>query len=417
MKNILLITIIALALSSFSQNIEKSAKTTTTQKSFGLAEFSFVGETTCCYDGNFPNNIYPYNIEVSIDDDDILKWEFEITDGEIVSVDGVSIEATNTWSTNTNLKDNYDLGIIWDNEDGYGNISATLRFMSGVIQFIESGNYRTTIGIPFPITNINFSNTNPYPNESLICSASSSEGSDVYRWTTNNGIIKYQGKMPVKHIPNTIGESQITVNGFNLCGNGPSYTESITVSPPSLNVNITGPIWGNESTVYTWVGSASGGTSPYTYDWYKSYDGNNYTAWYMDTNPLTVQMPQNYDLYLKLIATDANGWVGTAYHVTENTGSGGGHGSPKSATIDGNQIEVSKFDVYPNPTTGMIKTPLNYQEDYSILMIYNMSGKMIQEFSIIEENIDLSSIENGVYLFKFINNANGDFKNIKIIKE
>ncbi len=68
------------------------------------------------------------------------------------------------------------------------------------------------------------------------------------------------------------------------------------------------------------------------------------------------------------------------------------------------------LQIYPNPTSGMI-TIKNDAKQNSTIEIYTITGKLI--FTSNESEIDLSSYENGVYLFKVKDSQNTIYKVIK----
>ncbi len=89
----------------------------------------------------------------------------------------------------------------------------------------------------------------------------------------------------------------------------------------NMSVYITGPSKGTNSGTYTWCASVSGGTAPYTYLWKYSYNGAPYNYTWATTECKTAQLPLDYDLFLKLTVTDANGQQQTAYRATINMSS------------------------------------------------------------------------------------------------
>ena len=61
----------------------------------------------------------------------------------------------------------------------------------------------------------------------------------------------------------------------------------------------------------------------------------------------------------------------------------------------------SAFNVYPNPTTGMVTVE---GENISVIAIYSAAGQLI---NVVRDNkVDMSSFGAGVYYFNVIDNAN-----------
>jgi len=100
------------------------------------------------------------------------------------------------------------------------------------------------------------------------------------------------------------------------------YLYPIPVIP--FSVDISGPIFGDNSGYYTWSAIISNGTAPYTYSWKRSSNqGVTYPYFWGDgTTSYTAQMPLDQDLWLELTVTDSLGLTAVNYFVTENTGGG-----------------------------------------------------------------------------------------------
>ena len=54
------------------------------------------------------------------------------------------------------------------------------------------------------------------------------------------------------------------------------------------------------------------------------------------------------------------------------------------------------FDVYPNPTTGI----LNFSENIKSINIYDVSGRFIKKFENISNQVDISQFSQGMYLIE-----------------
>ncbi|MFK7797508.1 MAG: T9SS type A sorting domain-containing protein, partial [Aureispira sp.] len=83
--------------------------------------------------------------------------------------------------------------------------------------------------------------------------------------------------------------------------------------------------------------------------------------------------------------------------------------------------DLSSFELYPNPTTGMVWVNLNLSKSKAVqLSVTNIAGQLVQEFAPneqLEQNytIDLSHYPSGVYLARFI--IGDQVKTVKIIVE
>ncbi|MBK6951319.1 MAG: DUF4465 domain-containing protein [Crocinitomicaceae bacterium] len=107
-----------------------------------------------------------------------------------------------------------------------------------------------------------------------------------------------------------------------------------------------------------------------------------------------------------LTSTDTTGGFGMnnpAYFAAENF----------EVSLGVEENEISELEVYPNPTTGLVKIQTQFNEQISI---YDAAGKLIfsEIVSTSSFEIDLSDFENGLY---FITAVSADaFRSAKVIK-
>jgi hypothetical protein len=141
------------------------------------------------------------------------------------------------------------------------------------------------------------------------------------------------------NIPNTPNNDSYSIMNHNTAGwpwssYGFSTSDEIAAlylypfpSYP-FTVQITGPIFANNTSYYTWSATTSNGSAPFTYNWYRSSDnGLTYPyAWGNGTSSFNVQMPNGQHLYLKVVVTDSNGNEAIDYWLTENSAAGGPKG-------------------------------------------------------------------------------------------
>ena len=86
-----------------------------------------------------------------------------------------------------------------------------------------------------------------------------------------------------------------------------------------IEVDISGPWRGNNSGLYTWTVSATGGTAPYTYIWEYSIDLIDYHPFVSGTGTSqTANLPLDFDLHLRVTAIDANGAQAVGIFTTWN---------------------------------------------------------------------------------------------------
>jgi hypothetical protein len=86
-----------------------------------------------------------------------------------------------------------------------------------------------------------------------------------------------------------------------------------------IEVDISGPWRGNNSGLYTWTVSATGGTAPYTYIWQYSINQIDYHPFNSGTGTSqTANLPLDFDLHLRVTAIDANGAQAVGLFTTWN---------------------------------------------------------------------------------------------------
>lgn len=132
------------------------------------------------------------------------------------------------------------------------------------------------------------------------------------------------------HIPGTptgadSNSVMMTAGGYNFVGLG--YYDKValeTLYPLSpMTVNIKGLARGTNESINNYLGTvANSGGGFITYEWKYSYDGNYYN-YYANTSSITIGMPYNDDLYLRLTVT-SNCGSKTVYKHVINMDSGGG---------------------------------------------------------------------------------------------
>lgn len=218
--------------------------------------------------------------------------------------------------------------------------------------------------------------------------------------------------------------------------------ESCTVSSfrpydPPPSVYITGPSKGNNTSSYIWTAHGSFGQTPYTYLWKYSLDGVNYNGTFGTGVSVTGQLPNNNDLYLKVILTDDNQHQAVDYFITLNMGSHIGLKSidnqpaadssvlaQKSSELLISNIsdEFSLKTLYPNPTKN--NTTIKYSLEHSgnvVISIINSFGEIVQSLEvshsskgIFYKTLETNKIEKGVYFVKISSGENQDMNKLII---
>ncbi|TBX70015.1 T9SS type A sorting domain-containing protein [Flavobacterium silvisoli] len=79
------------------------------------------------------------------------------------------------------------------------------------------------------------------------------------------------------------------------------------------------------------------------------------------------------------------------------------------------QLELSnKITVFPNPTTATVYFQTETNLTHEKVLVFNITGQLVSEQKIAADNsLDLSILQNGVYLIQFSNKNINSFKIIK----
>ncbi|MFO7447939.1 MAG: T9SS type A sorting domain-containing protein, partial [Ignavibacteriaceae bacterium] len=182
------------------------------------------------------------------------------------------------------------------------------------------------------------------------------------------------------------------------------------------------PNKGETPPVYTWTAQISGGTPPFTCNWYRngSYLGSG--------NPYSITLGYDgvynpYTWTLSVNVTDASSPVKTASAsktITEYSADGGGGGGPidpKAGAAGENTILPGEFSVrqnYPNPFNPETDITFSLPEQSSVrITILDMLGRevLLLEDAVLPAgnynrrwtgiNAAGSKVVSGVYLYKF----------------
>lgn len=143
-------------------------------------------------------------------------------------------------------------------------------------------------------------------------------------------------------------------NARQLVEQSPTVAAFRDFTPP-LAVNISGPVFGDNSGTYTWSSSVSNGVPPYTYRWDYSLDGFTYNL-FATTPSVTAQLPLDMDLHLRLTVTDNAGAQAVDFHTTSNNDGGncikcladGVNAEGKTAITQ--DAVTEQYVIFPNPS-------------------------------------------------------------------
>lgn len=204
-------------------------------------------------------------------------------------------------------------------------------------------------------------------NGSAEVTAAGGTGAYTYSWTGNTS---------TTHEITNVGAGTYSVEITDA--NGCQTTEQVVVNEPtsiSLAMTSTPESSANNGTANA---TPSGGTSPYTYSWSNGATTQNITGLAAGTYTVTV--------------TDSKGCVETSTVTV-------------SSTVGVTEIENSSFNLFPNPSQGMVTISMEGIATGEISMeVIDVTGKIVFTQNVLFDGnktnytLDLSSLENGTYL-------------------
>lgn len=115
----------------------------------------------------------------------------------------------------------------------------------------------------------------------------------------------------------------------------------------------------------------------------------------------------------------------TTNYIINGTGSNGCTNSANvNVTVNActglNEITSSLVSVYPNPNNGILNISLTSELSHnSTLEVYDALGKLVVKQALTKElnSVNISNLDNGIYVFKVLNNSNNTVKIGKLIKQ
>ncbi|WP_236974468.1 zinc-dependent metalloprotease [Membranihabitans maritimus] len=248
-------------------------------------------------------------------------------------------------------------------------------------------------------------------------------------WTVMRSIIDLPG--PINYFSNPdvefdgedTGVENVRDNARRINNNRCAVGNLKGDPPPPFSVEITGPTYGYNNTLYTWCFDEEGCSGTVDYLWEYSTDGFQYDPWLMDV-PVGCQMdelPMDQDLYIRLRADCSDGQDDTDFHVVENRDA-----SPLPVANDvseGARVEYTEdvknrdgsegfaVRVYPNPTSAStVNTSITLPQEGKVqINLVNQLGQRVKSFPV--QNIgqgisniplDLGSLTPGLYFLRTV---------------
>jgi hypothetical protein len=210
-------------------------------------------------------------------------------------------------------------------------------------------------------------------------------------------------------IPTTISGTSFNYSVFGE--EAPVYPLSVTISgPTALNFKQ----WGE------WDANVSGGTSPYSYQWYKKIGAGTWTTWWT-TSTVTYRMGMS-DLTLKCVVTDNWNQTDEDTHFVE-------YGLvPKPAAGEEATISIPDNHIvaqnYPNPFNPETQIRFSLPEDSKVTIeVFNLQGRKVATLADGYYEAGYHSVTfrganhpSGVYFYRTVAGEFQDIKRMLLIK-
>jgi len=213
------------------------------------------------------------------------------------------------------------------------------------------------------------------------------EGTAPTEWHTSGFVVPYTPyPLPYVNPPfpgfaswdtRVVPSGTYTLRATATAGNGYQEQKTVTihVNHPTLYASISGPDEVQPQSPQVFLADASGGVSPYTYNWYKADNCSGYPIWMPVGTGVSVTVGSRATFCLKVVVHDQWGET-TAWHrvkiqkdePTPTTSSTGQRGVVRG--LQGN---------HPNPFNG--PTTVEYGVDQAatrvVLSVYDLEGRLV----------------------------------------
>ncbi len=185
------------------------------------------------------------------------------------------------------------------------------------------------------------------------------------------------------------------------------YTVAGIPGPPPPSVSISGPTLLNEGNMGTWTAEITGGTGPFSYQWARSTDQNNWTN--VGTNSSYTGSSGSGNFWLRVTVTDQNQRT-TGNGIWVQVNNGGPLTNPFTGTVTAN-AKPSKFALkpaYPNPFNPTTTIHYALPEQSQVQMtIYNLMGQVVarlvngaQKAGYYNQTFNASELSSGLYFVR-----------------
>ena len=129
--------------------------------------------------------------------------------------------------------------------------------------------------------------------------------------------------------------------------------------------------------------------------------GYNIDAFYLPPNAIFRNSYDDYEVCNESI-DGLNFWVPAAYRNTPNP-----RNPLENGSLSVNDFNSLKFNVYPNPTNGIINIDFSKSSEERSVKVFNLLGTKVGDYKIKQnDRLDLSHLTKGIYFLQVENNFN-----------
>lgn len=271
-----------------------------------------------------------------------------------------------------------------------------------------------------------YTDIHPYPVQNLVVAAE--DGNLTATWEAPEGgnALSYNVYVNGEMVQNTpdLAYSTTTTEEFNVVAVEAVYTtdmtsvkiaKAATAPATTLTLSTTNIVF-EEQFEEKYLTITNNTADPVTISEIAENPETNYLALEIEgliVLPYTLEVGESMQVNIAPWQFDAKEQVTTFINIVSTVGTQSVNVTVDSSWYDGMEEAGSSYEIYPNPTNGNIMVS---GENINMVEVYNLCGQKVVSVNGSQNvNVDMSSLESGVYMVKVIE-VNGNSTVNKIVK-
>ena len=271
-----------------------------------------------------------------------------------------------------------------------------------------------------------YTDIHPYPVQNLVVSAE--DGNLTATWEAPEGgnALSYNVYVNGEMVQNTpdLAYSTTTTEEFNVVAVEAVYTTDMTsvkivkaATAPATTLTLsTNDIVFDEQYEEKYLTITNNTAAPVTINEIAENPETNYLALEIEgliVLPYTLEVGESMQVNIAQWYFDAKEQVTTFINIVSTVGTQSVNVTVDSSWYDGMEEAGSSYEIYPNPTNGNIMVS---GANINMVEVYNLCGQKVVSVNGSQNvNVDMSSLESGVYMVKVIE-VNGNSTVNKVVK-